>query len=368
MRTILTHVDYYLPGTRGGGSTRTVANMVDWLGDDVDFRILTRDHDLGGDQLYQDIVYGAWNPVGNAQVRYLSPPEMRLAALSRRLRPMDYDVLYLNSFFSSFSVKLAWLHRYKPMILAPRGEFNAGALMQKPIKKHRYLALARASGVYRNVTWQASTPQEQDEIRALFPRANVAIARNLPPCPLPEVPPHTDFSPPLRIIFLSRISPKKNLEYALRVLATVEREVVFHIYGPQEDPSYWQVCQRLIDELPNHIHAAYRGSVHADAVLDTFSRYHLFFFPTLGENYGHVIWEALYAGCPVLVSDQTPWRGLNGVGWDLPLEHPDAFRQIIETVNLDDLQYMSAAAATLAHDHAIDPTVLNDNRRLLLGG
>src|SRR3546814_17574361 len=38
----------------------------------------------------------------------------------------------------------------------------------------------------------------------------------------------------------------------------------------------------------------------------------------LGENYGHVIAEALEAGLRLLISDQTPWRGLAeaGVGHD----------------------------------------------------
>ena len=45
--------------------------------------------------------------------------------------------------------------------------------------------------------------------------------------------------------------------------------------------------------------------------------------PTLGENFGHVIVEAWTAGCPVLVSDRTPWRQLasHGVGWDVALDH-----------------------------------------------
>jgi glycosyltransferase involved in cell wall biosynthesis len=36
-----------------------------------------------------------------------------------------------------------------------------------------------------------------------------------------------------------------------------------------------------------------------------------------------MIVEAWAAGCPVLVSDQTPWRQLTaqGLGWDVPLEH-----------------------------------------------
>jgi glycosyltransferase involved in cell wall biosynthesis len=44
--------------------------------------------------------------------------------------------------------------------------------------------------------------------------------------------------------------------------------------------------------------------------------------PSRGENFGHIVPEAWAAGCPVLVSDRTPWRNLaqQGVGWDLPLE------------------------------------------------
>ena len=46
-----------------------------------------------------------------------------------------------------------------------------------------------------------------------------------------------------------------------------------------------------------------------------------FFLPTKGENFGHVIFEALTSGCVVLISDRTPWKELHGrnAGWALPL-------------------------------------------------
>jgi glycosyltransferase involved in cell wall biosynthesis len=57
----------------------------------------------------------------------------------------------------------------------------------------------------------------------------------------------------------------------------------------------------------------------------------VFFLPTLGENYGYVVAEALAAGCPVLLSDRTSWRDLQsaGVGADLPLDDIEAFRQAL---------------------------------------
>src|SRR4029077_18813526 len=61
------------------------------------------------------------------------------------------------------------------------------------------------------------------------------------------------------------------------------------------------------------------------------SEHHFFFMPTANENFGHAIVEALLAGCPLITSDQTPWRELarRGVGWDLPLHARDEGRRAL---------------------------------------
>jgi glycosyltransferase involved in cell wall biosynthesis len=63
-------------------------------------------------------------------------------------------------------------------------------------------------------------------------------------------------------------------------------------------------------ELPEHLQAA-----------------HFLLSSTTQENFGHSIVEAWAHGCPVLISDRTPWLQLQekGIGWDLPLE-PDAWQ------------------------------------------
>ena len=52
----------------------------------------------------------------------------------------------------------------------------------------------------------------------------------------------------------------------------------------------------------------------------------------MGENYGHVIQEALSAGCPCILSDQTPWQDLEekGVGFVYPLRDLSEFSKKVE--------------------------------------
>ncbi len=95
----------------------------------------------------------------------------------------------------------------------------------------------------------------------------------------------------------------------------------------------------------------------------------LFFLPTLGENFGHVILEALCAGCPVLISDQTPWRGLEekGVGWDLSLSKPEMFREVLQRcVDMNDEEYMkwSERAREYGVNVSRDDNVVKQNRQL----
>ena len=69
---ILIFTAFYLPGYRGGGPIQTIANMVDCLSDDFDFRIVTSDRDLGDSNSYPNVVVDDWNSVGKAMVFYIS--------------------------------------------------------------------------------------------------------------------------------------------------------------------------------------------------------------------------------------------------------------------------------------------------------
>lgn len=331
---VLTFLNYYLPGYKAGGPLRTIANMVDHLGDEFDFCIVTRDRDEGDLVAYPGIVPDVWVSVGKAKVLYLSPQSQSLRFLYDLIGQTTHDVLYLNSFFDgSYTVRPLLARRMltksqrKPLIVAPRGEFSAAAFRLKGLKKTTYLWLSKLAGMYSDAYFQASSNFEaQDIVRVLgVCSQRIKIAIDLPqkfvqtPVPSTATAGRADG---ISIIFLSRISPMKNLDFALRILQQAKCNIRFDIFGPISDPGYWGQCQALIDTMPKSVVVRYCGCVSPPEVQQTFAAYDLFLFPTRGENYGHVIAEALSAGTPVLISDRTPWRNLeaDGLGWDIPTE------------------------------------------------
>ena len=161
----------------------------------------------------------------------------------------------------------------------------------------------------------------------------------------------------------------KNLDAALLMLSKLKGNVTFNIYGPVEDKGYWDICQQIASALPSNIHVSYKGSVDHNEVSNIMHKHDIFFLPTHGENFGHVILEALLASCPILISDQTPWRDLEskGIGWDLPLDYPLKFTDVLQKcVNMDKTEYLQIKknVFTYSKQMATDTTALEENIKL----
>ena len=161
----------------------------------------------------------------------------------------------------------------------------------------------------------------------------------------------------------------KNLDGAVTLLQGVKGTVHFSIYGPIEDTDYWNRCQDLMRQLPPNVTVEYGGPVSPDRINDLMTQHDLLFLPTLGENFGHVILEAMASGSPVLISDRTRWRGLEaaGVGWDVPLDEPERFHDIIQRcLAMDSATWdgLSQRARRYAAQRQRDPEAIEQNRTL----
>ena len=351
---VLVVADYYLPGFRAGGPVRAISNTISRLAPRADFSVVTRDHDADGTK-YRDVEVGRWTEGNAARVWYAS--RLTPALLQRCVGDTACDVIWLNSFFSRASIGVLASRRIGrirvPVLLAPRGEFSPGALALKRRRKAIAMRLLRWTGCLRSVHWLASSEVERHDIsRTTGARRITCVPESVAAVPSaderwPEKSPRR-----LRAVFAARIAPTKNLLFLLEVLARCDGDIHLDVIGPLEDADYWARCRALMRQLPARVAVEYVGELRHDDLQRRLSAYDVMILPTRGENFGHVIVEAWAAGCPVLVSDRTPWRQLRarGLGWDVPLE-PEAW-----TAALAECLEMSAdahlAMRRSARDHA----------------
>lgn len=333
---VLIVIGGYFPGKKSGGPPVSVDNFCSLM-KSYDCYIITVNHDLFETKPYENIHEG-WNDRGNSKVLYLSDKDYRKRTFEKVIHDINPDLLYLQGVFQSCifpCLQLAKKNGIK-VILAPRGELCEGAFNLKRYKKKPYVQLIRMLGLVENIHWQSTSDEETEAIKNIMKASDDHIHRldNIPSIPSREYSRIEKVAGKGRFVFLSRIHPKKNLIFAISLFKDLKGDIQFDIYGPVEDEDYWEQCQNEIKKLPSNVKVEYKGLVAHDQVHEVFSRYDAFLLPTFSENYGHVIAESLIVGTPVIISDQTPWRGLKtaGVGWDIPLSDIEMFKKAVTQV------------------------------------
>lgn len=332
----------FLPGKKYGGPPVSVDNFCTLMYKEAECYILTHNHDMGERTPYAGISDG-WNDRGNAKVMYLSNKEYCARTFEKVILLVQPRYVYLQGLFQGCvlpCLKLAKKHRVK-VVLAPRGELCAGAFKKK-YKKLPYIAYLMMMGLLKNVVFQSTSDEETMAIKKwLAAKAvNIHLLTNIPSIPQGLAQRVEKNAGEGRFVFISRILWKKNLLSAIKYLEGIKGNVRFDIYGPKEDEGYWNECEKAISELSSNVKVSYCGVLSHDDIHKTFNQFDAFLFPTLSENYGHVIAEALVTGCIPIISDQTPWTDMNeaGAGWALSLDNEIVFKEAIqEVVDMDDM-------------------------------
>jgi glycosyltransferase involved in cell wall biosynthesis len=298
-------------------------------------------------------------------------------ALGDLLCATPHDILWLNGFFDrEFTIPALVLRLLgrtpdRPILLSPRGEFAAGALGLKAAQKRLYIAATRGAGLLRGVALHATGDDERACIAQTLPWASeIVVAPNVRLLIDPPAVSRAPREDVVRLVFIGRIARVKNLDYAIKVLGAVKTRVALDIHGPVQDGEYWEECRRLIASLPANATITYKGEIANEQVPTALAQADLFFMPTMGENFGHAIFEALSCGVPALISDTTPWRDLErqAAGWDLPLIHPHHFAAAIDAfANLTPAERgrRRVAARSLAERHSRQADAVNRSRCML---
>ncbi len=370
----------YPPAFLAGGPARSLHALVEALATEFRFFVVTSATDASATGPMLSVEPGQWSTFGRALVWYESRHRMSARTVARLLRESEPQVIYLNSLFDyRFGILpllvARTLFRGVPVVLAPRGELSAGALALKRQKKRAFIATFRLLKLHNSNTWHASTDREKADIERVFGlNVRVHVATDLRTGLSGEglEPIHRQRESDgqgASLVFLSRIVPKKNVATLIEAMHLVRGSARLFIAGPIEDPKYWSQCLGLIRDLPDPRLVTYVGSIPGDDVVSFLNRFDLFVFPTLGENFGHVVLESLAAGTPVIVGDDTPWHQIetSGAGWVCDPTNAEALAGRIEhflSLGVSAQERMRAAARDLAQEVLNDPSGVDANRSM----
>jgi len=359
--------EYFPPAEKAGGPLRTLQATAQILAEDYQVFVLSRGFDLGARQPLAGIVLDTWIWGLDGRVKlYYGSKGLSPGTYRRILRECAPDLIFINSFFSprySFLPLIFAPFDRRQYLCAPRGELAPEALRIKPLKKKLYLVLTRF--LWGRFRFVFSSAKERAEAMIIFgPRLGTAdvIAEPISLNPIASpARPLAKAAGQLRAVFVARIHPIKNLRLAIECIAQT-LSATLDIYGPinsVQEQAYWDECALLISKLSVGDRIRYHGPVANDMIGEILRRAHLLMAPSLSENFGHSILEALLQARPVLISDRTPWSEVTarGFGQALALEQPTEFVQALKFYrDLDENEFakISAQIATELH-HLYNP-------------
>lgn len=338
LKKILIMIDWYEPGYKAGGPIRSCVNFAEQMKDDYQLFVFTGDRDWGDHQPYKNVTTGQWLDKNGIRVFYAKPGQLSFSGIQKMICDTQPDFIYLNNLYSKkftlYPLLLKKMRRISArVILAPRGMLKSSALAMKATKKKIFLSIFKALGIHRLVSWQATDKQEAEDILKRFPGVELHLAPNFPPLRggLPAT--LNKDKGRLRMVYVGRIHPIKNLRFLLDLLPPIEGDLELDIIGMIEDENYWMNCRKQITDLGKKFQINFLGELEPESLMPVLHRSHIFALPTRGENFGHAIYEALAAGKPVLISDQSPWRNLEPAraGWDISLDNRKGFERAIQT-------------------------------------
>ena len=343
---VLICIDWFLPAFKAGGPIQSVSNLVEYFKDEFDFWIFTSNADIDGTLNREKV--NCWVEKDGYKVMYSSSENKKTNLIKTVLNTHSFDVIYLNSLYSyNFTLIPLWLLKSsnRRIVLAPRGMLGKGALEIKFFKKKLFILFFRLLGFHKKIIWHATDDTEKDEINRHFgSKVRVVLAPNLIGKSNFEFYSKTKISGEIKMFFLSRISAKKNLLYALDVISrlNIKTKIDFSIIGPVEEVNYWNDCLKCIKLLPKNINVNILGPIPNYKLQSILKDHHLLILPTKHENFGHVILESLQAGCPVIISKYTPWQNLKSknIGFDIPLNDSKKFISSIKSfIKMDSIEF-----------------------------
>lgn len=205
-----------------------------------------------------------------------------------------------------------------PFVVAPRGMLGPAALQFSRRQKQLFWHLFQKRALASVTCFHATAVSELEDIRAFGLKAPVAVIPNGIDVTESLEMRWRRGTKPRQVLYLGRLHAKKGIDRLLHAwskLDQVNMSWELRIVGPSER-GHLQELEKLARKL-DLVNVCFDGPLHGLAKAEAYASADLFVLPTLHENFGMVVAEALSNGTPVISSIGAPWKGLvdERCGW-----------------------------------------------------
>jgi glycosyltransferase involved in cell wall biosynthesis len=261
-------------------------------------------------------------------------------SLAARLADFNPDIVDSQGLWMYPSLAaLVWHRRSRrPYVVTPRGMLDRWALNRSVWKKRLALWGYQHAHLRNAACLRATSPMEAEHFRRFGLKNPIAVVANGIDIPV-RLPRECAPDRRRRLLFLSRIHPKKGLDFLLRAWVRLQGRYDdwdLIITGPDEI-GHTAAMQTLASRL-GCARVTWQPPVFGEAKGALYRSADLFVLPTHAENFGLVVGEALAHEIPVITTRNAPWDGLveHRCGWWIDLNDDDLVTALERAMGLSD--------------------------------
>ena len=253
------------------------------------------------------------------------------------------SLIHVTGVFSWINLVAAAASRRRgmPLVVSPRGSLDPDALVFSARKKAWFFRAGGFRALEEAAAFHVTSEMERVHVKAFLPGAHTGLVPNGVVVPseldlalwtsMPATSPMA--------LFLGRIHPKKNVIQLVRAWASVARrhsDAKLVLAGP-DDHGHRIEVERVIAAERLDASVLFAGRVVGDDKNKLLARARCLILPSVTENFGNVVAEALAHRVPVIASTGTPWGGLRDrdCGWWIPPTVEGLARAIDGALTLD---------------------------------